>query len=183
MLKINKVCESNTWRNPLPGITWAIPLGKNHPAGFGSRRKYGFHTGLDLYCKHNQELVSVENGTIVAITDFGKNKKNKSPWLNKTRVILIEGKTGVVAYCNVRELETLKPGQKVKAGEKIGNVISIFKKKSKKNACMLHLELYASGTKRRVFWADTFPKPPQLLDPTPHLLDIIVEQQVVYKRR
>ena len=181
MLKINNNAETGKWSSPLPGLTWSMPLGKNHPSGFGSRRKYGFHTGIDLYCEHDQPLAAVESGKVISITDFGK-RQHTSPWLNKTRVILIEGKSGIVAYCNVREDRGLKPGHRVDSGQVIGKVVNIFKKRNKKNACMLHLELYSPGTKRRVSWSNNYPKPQQLLDPTSKLLDIIVAKQVMYKR-
>jgi len=178
---INTDTQSN-WKSPLPGCTWALPNGKYHPAGFGAKRPYNRHTGVDLFCDHNQPLAAVEDGIVVSIRDFSKHKENK-PWLNRTRVILIEGKTGVVAYCNVKERNGLKIGQEVKAGEIVGNVIRINKKKRRKDTCMLHLELYSIGTRKRVTWSYQFPKPPQLLDPTPHLLSTIVDQQVVIRRR
>lgn len=175
---------SISWVNPLPGCTWSLPMGKYHPAGFGAKRKYSLHTGVDLNCKHNQPLASVEDGIVVAIRDFtnSSKKKNPTPWLNKTRVILIEGETGVVAYCNVKERAGLKVGDLVDAGEVIGSVIRINKKKRRKDKCMLHLELYMKETKRRVCWSPRFPKPPQLLDPTRCLVDIISETQVIRRR-
>lgn len=173
-----------TWVNPLPGCTWSLPMGKYHRSGFGAKRKYSLHTGVDLICKHNQPLASVEDGIVVAIRDFtnGSKKKKPAPWLNKTRVILIEGETGVVAYCNVKERQGLKVGDLVDAGEIIGNVIRLNKKKRRKNKCMLHLELYTKETKRRVCWSYHYPKPPQLLDPTKRLVDIISETQVLRRR-
>lgn len=171
-----------SWKSPLPGCHWPLPNGKYHPAGFGAKRPHNRHTGVDLFCDHNQPLAAVEDGFVVAIRDFSKHK-TKKPWLNRTRVILIEGFTGVVAYCNVKERNGLKIGQDVKAGEIIGNVIRINKKKKKKDTCMLHLELYEPGTRKRVSWSYQYPKPPQLLDPTPHLVGAIVEDQVVIRRR
>lgn len=174
--------DENSWVSPLPEHYWSVPLGKYHPSGFGARRKYNLHTGVDLFCDHNQPLASVEDGIIIGIRNFSKKKV---PWLNQTRVILIEGKTGVVAYCNVKEREGLRVGDEVLAGEIIGNVIRINKKKkkNKKDLCMLHLELYSPGTKKRAKWSYNFPKPPQLLNPTQHLLDIITDSQVIIKRR
>lgn len=175
--------DRQQWVSPLPGCTWSVPLGKYHPAGFGAKRPFNLHSGVDLFCDHNQPLATVEDGIVVGIRDFGKRQQNDAPWLNRTRVVLIEGKTGVVAYCNVKERNNLKIGQQVKAGEIIGNVIRINKKKKRKDTCMLHLELYAKGTRKRVTWSYNFPKPPQLLDPTSFLLGPIVDQQVMYRRR
>ncbi len=174
--------EDNRWRNPLPDCAWSLPCGKYYPAAFGARRKYNLHTGIDLFCENMQPLASVEAGKIVSIGDFS-NQKDKSPWLNRTRVILIEGQTGVVAYCNVIEKPGLRVGRAVTAGEIIGNVIRINKKRRKNDICMLHLELYKPGTRKRVIWSYNFPKPPQLLDPGKYLLGIITDNQVIYKRR
>lgn len=171
--------EETKWKNPLPNCTWSLPCGKYHPAGFGARRTYNLHTGIDLFCEHMQPLAAVEAGKIINITDFSKNKK---PWLNRTRVILIEGQAGVVSYCSVLERNGLKIGQTVMAGEIIGNVIRINKKKRKNDICMLHIELYAHGVKNRKTWSYFFPKPLQLLDPSKYLLSIITDNKVVYRK-
>jgi len=172
------------WANPLPGCFWSLSIGKYHQSGFGAKRKYGFHTGIDLSCEHNQPLGTVEDGIVIAIRDFTNNKKKQkpAPWLNRTRVILIEGETGVVAYCNVRERPGLRVGDLVDAGEIIGNVVRLNKKKRRKDKCMLHIELYTKETKRRVSWSNSYPKPPQLLDPTDHLVDIISQTHVTRRR-
>lgn len=178
----NQATEKKMWINPLPGHIWSLPLGKYLPAGFGARRKFNLHTGIDLFCNHGQMLAAVEAGTVVSIKDFSKNK-NKSPWLNKTRAILIEGRSGVVAYCNVIERTGLTVGTKVEAGEIIGNVVRINKKQRKNDICMLHLELYKAGTRKRVTWSYNYPKPPQLLDPSKYLITAITDSTVIYKKR
>jgi len=176
------------WQNPLPNHFWSLPLGKHQAGGFGSKQKFSYHTGVDLLCNHMQPLAAVEAGTIVGIQNFSKKNTNekKSPWFNNTRVILIEGKSGVVAYCNVIEGADTKVGQKVEAGDVLGNVIKINKGKSNKNdVCMLHLELYEEGTRKRVAWSFMFPKPPQLLDPSIHLVSIITNSKsnMIFRRR
>jgi murein DD-endopeptidase MepM/ murein hydrolase activator NlpD len=169
------------WKSPLPDCSWSLPCGKYHPAAFGARRKYNIHTGVDLFCEHMQPLASVEDGIVVAIKNFSKNK-NKSPWLNKTKAILIEGESGVVAYCNVSERPGLQVGDLVDAGEIIGNVIRINKKKRRKDICMLHLELYEKGTTKRVTWSCNYPKPKHLKDPSPHLIKILTQTLCLRKR-
>jgi len=174
--------DENRWTTPLPGCSWSLPVGKYHPAGFGAKRPHSLHTGVDLFCEHNQTLASVEEGIVTAIRDFSKQQK-KQPWLNRTRVVLIEGNSGVVAYCNVKERPGLKVGDLVEAGEVIGRVIRLNKKKRRKDKCMLHLELYKKETRRRVVWSYNYQKPPQLLDPTNQLVGIITDSQVTYRRR
>ena len=170
------------WVTPLPGYSWSLPVGKYHPSGFGAKRPGSFHAGVDLFCAHNQTLASVEEGIVIAIQDFSKQQKNR-PWFNRTRVVLIEGESGVVAYCNVQERKGLQVGDLVDAGEVIGKVVRLNKKRRRKNKCMLHIELYTQETSRRVVWSYNFPKPPQLLDPTNHLVGIISNTQVTYRRR
>lgn len=169
------------WTTPLPNCDWAIPLGKCSPGGFGARRPYSLHTGVDLFCNHNQIFTSVEEGIVIAIQNFSKQQK-KRPWLNRTRVVLIEGESGVVAYCNVKERPGLCVGDLVEPGEVLGNVVRIHKKKRRKDKCMLHIELYKKETKKRVCWSYSFPKPPQLLDPTNYLVGVITDSQVIYRR-
>jgi murein DD-endopeptidase MepM/ murein hydrolase activator NlpD len=158
------------WVNPLPGCNWGLPLGKYQTGGFGAKRKYNLHSGVDLHCKHLQPLASVEAGVVVKIIDFGN--KDKNPKLNETRAIFVEGDSGVVVYCNVMEREDLRPGIGVAAGEVIGKVIKI-NKSEKNEVCMLHLELYRSGTRKRVIWSYQYPKPDCLLDPSNYLISTL----------
>jgi hypothetical protein len=186
--RLTKMEPDTTWHSPLPGYDWSLPLGKQQPGGFGTKQKFNFHTGVDLFCKHLQPLAAVEAGTIVALQDFSKNKNKQeqnNPRYNNTRVILIEGKTGVVAYCNVQEAENIKIGMKIDAGDIIGNVVRVNKNKRENDICMLHLELYEHGTRKRVSWSFVFPKPVHLLDPTEHLVSIITNSKTtkIYKRR
>jgi len=73
-LEKNNIEAGGIWKSPLPNCTWSLPLGKYLEAGFGAKRKYSLHTGVDLFCEHLQPLASVENGTVVAIEDFSKKK-------------------------------------------------------------------------------------------------------------
>lgn len=174
--------NSKKWNNPLPDCFWSLPLGKYSSGGFGAQRKFSLHTGIDLMCEHMQPLAAVEDGQVVSIENFSKSK-NKSNWLNETRVIMIEGSTGVVTYCNVLENPELTVGNQVLAGEIIGNVVRINKNRKTHDICMLHLELYKHNTKKRVTWNPNYPKPPQLLNPHQFLLEIITDNQSVYKKR
>jgi len=170
-MKDINVSVTKDWVNPLPECIWPLPLGKYQTGGFGARRQYNVHSGVDLLCANNQPLASVEDGTVVGIQDF--SKKKEKAWLNNTRVIFIEGATGVVVYCNVIEKNDLKIGQQVKAGEVIGKVIKINRYKRKEDICMLHIELYTHGNYRRAIWSYNHKKPQQLLDPTNFLISAI----------
>jgi murein DD-endopeptidase MepM/ murein hydrolase activator NlpD len=178
---MNDANDTNKWANPLPGYMWSLPLGKYSEGGFGAKRKYNLHTGIDLYCKHEQPVAAVETGTVVNIVNF--NSKNRPKWMNKTKAILIESQNNVVAYCNVIENPECKIGTKVQAGEIFGKVISVNKYEKKQDICMLHLEFYDYGTRKRVTWSYDWPKPIILQDPSPYLMSLIVGVGNVYKKR
>lgn len=158
------------WVSPLPKTTLRLPLGSNHSCGFGSSRKGGHNTGIDLICDPHQEVVAVESGRILAVQNF--SEKKPEPWINMTRVILIEGASGVIAYGNVKEVPGLAEGEYIDAGELIGTVMPIYKSKKNK-ATKFKLEWYTKGTKRRGSWLSCKPKPNNMLDPTPMLIPLI----------
>ena len=168
--------NNSTWLSPLPGSILRLPLGSTHPCGFGSSRKGGFNTGIDLVCEPHQEVVAVESGRVLAITNF--SAKQPQPWINMTRVVLIEGESGVIAYGNIKEVPGLAAGEYIDAGELIGTVMPIYKNKKNKST-KLKLEWYTRGTKKRGAWLPCKPKPSNMLDPTPMLLPLIA----VKKRR
>ena len=86
------------WEWPLPGCEMILH-GKPHPGGFGSIRKHDIHTGVDIYCEQEQQVVAVEDGEVVLIENFtGENASPPSPWWKETKAILIEGISGVVVY-------------------------------------------------------------------------------------
>lgn len=39
---------------------------------FGSKRKYDYHTGLDLFCDEDSEVYSIYTGVVTAIIEFIK---------------------------------------------------------------------------------------------------------------
>lgn len=152
--------------NPMP----EVPIGQVGGA-FGFIRKHDVHTGVDLYCDNNSTVYAIECGEVVGIIDF-TGKKADSPWWNETRAILIEGKSGVFVYGEVKEREGLKVGSNIECGEVIGEVITVLKHDKGKPMTMLHLELYEHKTRDVIWWELDKAKPVTLLDPTKILLDI-----------
>lgn len=152
------------WIWPLPGANLFIP-GSNisHPGSFGAIRKYDIHTGVDIYCEPEQEVLAVEDGEVVLIENFtGANAVPPSPWWHETKAVLIEGASGVVVYGEIRPLETITVGQKIKQGQTIGNVITVLKKDKGLPMTMLHFELYKYGTRETVVWELEKPQPENL---------------------
>lgn len=159
---------------PLPYWHLQMLPTKTEPGSFGFVRKYDIHCGVDLYVDENNPsehgwVVACENGVVVNLEDYtGPNAG--SPWWLETRSILVAGQSGVICYGEVNEYN-LKIGDAVLAGQKIGYVRPVLKKKPNINIpnhsrYMLHFELYKHGTNKSVWWHPGEPQPENLLDPT-----------------
>lgn len=148
-----------------------IPLNP-HPGSFSQKRKNHIHEGIDLYCQKGDEVIAIEDGTIVKIKPFTGTLIN-SPWWNNTWCILIEGKMGVFNYGEIIPEEGLKEGMAIKKGGIIGKVETVLKNDKGRPMNMLHLEMYKHGTKDAILeWSLNQPKPENLLDPTKILIDL-----------
>jgi len=143
---------------------WQLPP----PQGrFGAVRKFDVHTGVDLYCEPGATVLALENGLVVDIIDF-TGPEAGSPWWNATKAILVEGQMGCILYGEVSA--SVVVGQRVQAGEAIGEVVTVLKKNKGLPMTMLHLELYPNGWRTAVEWPLGEPKPDVLHDPTALLL-------------
>ena len=160
-------------------VIWNFPLRKcngvpidPHPGAFGYERKGSRHTGVDLYTSDRQSVYAVEEGEVVCIEKFTGAGDN-SPWWNETDCVLVEGKTGVVCYGEITPHKKLEVGDKVKEGQKIGNVKRVIQKGKERyeikgwSPSMLHLELYPHGTVKP---SEGFED--HLRDPTPYLIKV-----------
>lgn len=152
-----------SWRNPIPSPLIVPEVG--HPGAFGTQRKFDFHTGVDLYADAGTPVTAVEPGIVVAVIAF-TGPEAESPWWLPTSAVLIEGASGVVLYGEIKT--ALKVGNAVPTGGFIGHVERVLRNDKGKPTCMLHLELYKSGTTDAVWWKSG-DQPEALLDPTPFL--------------
>jgi len=138
---------------------------------FAFRRSFYHHPGIDIYCPVLQEVYAIEDGVIVNSEVFtGAVADPPSPWWNTTWSIMVEGKSGVIGYCELMPVIDLLPqanpvGMKVAEGQKLGIIIPVLKKDKGNGTTMLHLEHYVPGTKEHVTWLLDTPKPEQLLNP------------------
>lgn len=143
----------------------AIPP-QEHVGDFGFRRSFYHHPGIDIYCDLDQEVQAMEDGIIVHIENFtGPDANPPSPWWNETFSILIEGKSGVLGYCELKPLSHIKIGMVLKEGDIIANIVPVLKKNKGNGTTMLHFEQYEVGTREHVTWVLDTPKPTQLLNP------------------
>lgn len=151
---------------------------KDSCAAFAHKRSYYYHPGIDLYCEDKQEIVAIEAGEIINIEVFtGPGATPTSPWWNETYSIMVEGKSGVIGYCELKPMFYWSVGMQVKEGDFLGRVIPVLKRDKGNGTTMLHLELYKSGTRSHVTWHHNEKCPPELLDPTDLLKEIINNQR------
>lgn len=155
----------NRWLWPLPDVPKKVPMLKCHGA-FGVVRKHDTHTGVDLYAPEGSHVRVVEFGVVVGIECF-TGQHAGSPWWNDTKAVLVEGRSGVVCYGEIDPC--VRVGSTLLQGELIGNVVRVLKKDKGLPTSMLHIELYAPGTRATEWWRNERPK--NLLDPTSHLLN------------
>jgi murein DD-endopeptidase MepM/ murein hydrolase activator NlpD len=148
-----------------------IPL-LPHPGAFSAVRKNHIHEGIDLYCNHGDDVLAIEEGIVVNIFAF-TGKQCGSPWWNDTWAVMIEGRSGVFNYGEIKPNENLKIGNHIQEGQKIGQVVQVLTKDKGRPMNMLHLELYQHGTKQAITeWSLNTDKANELVDPTAILINI-----------
>jgi murein DD-endopeptidase MepM/ murein hydrolase activator NlpD len=155
------------WRWPLLARP---PVPKpGEPGAFGTRRKHDTHTGVDLYCEEGSPVFAVEPGRVVRIEQFTGDTAG-SPWWRRTWAVLVEGASGVVVYGELHD-PTILTREDLREGDAVGRVTRVLVNAKGRPPTMLHLELYAAGTRETTWWRDD--RPSHLLDPTPFLLEAL----------
>ena len=161
---------------PIKNFNLQIPT-EDEVGGFGSRRSFYHHPGIDLYCKNEEKIYAIEDGIITNIECFtGVDATPTSPWWNNTWSIMIEGNFGVLGYCELKPLPHIKIGNKISEGEVIATIVPVLKKDKGNGCTMLHLESYELNTTDHVTWLLDTPKPKELLNPR-SLLEKIMNSQ------
>jgi phosphopantothenoylcysteine decarboxylase len=142
--------DSYKWQFPIE-CCFGIPVGV-HPGSFGyARNSGGPHTGVDLYCREMQSVFAVEAGKVVGIEHF-TGEQDGTPWWNNTDCVLIEGKSGVCCYGEIKPYY-VQVGDFVNKGGLIGHAIPVLKDGKHRSdipghsRTMLHFELYKHGVR------------------------------------
>ena len=149
-----------------------MPVG-DQPGAFGFRRKHDIHTGVDLYTVEGAEVFSIEDGIVVKV-DIFTGPKIGMGWWNETWAVMIEGKSGVINYGEIKP--SCIVGQEIKAGEVIGVVVPVLPPDKIRqdiygHSCsMLHIEVYQHGHREFATWELDCPMPSGLLDPSQMLM-------------
>lgn len=147
-------------------LYWPIsrdPSFPDEPGLFGAYRRFDRHTGIDLYCDPGTPVRALEEGVVVLVEPF-TGVDAGSPWWHDTDAVLVEGASGVLVYGEVAP--SVRPGDKVQAGQPIATVQTVLKKDKGRPMTMLHFERLAPGTRQTFWWRLDSPKPEPLLDPT-----------------
>lgn len=147
-------------KSPLKNVALTYPPEQGR---FSAIRRFDIHTGIDLYCPEGTEVLALEDGRVVKVEIF-TGPKVGSGWWHETWVVMVEGKSGVIAYGEISP--TVQEGQQIKEGDIVGKVMTVLKKDKGLPMTMLHLELYQAGTTETMGWELNQDKPEALLDPT-----------------
>jgi murein DD-endopeptidase MepM/ murein hydrolase activator NlpD len=146
------------------------------------------HAGIDLFAKHKDTLVAVADGQIINfyffyrgtfclfvdhgsfVVNYGEVEPDSlAQYGLKTPMYRSEkGPTMTYSSRGASLVPILAPkGSKVQAGQPIAKVGQMFR------SSMLHIEVYASGTKNNKRWVPFQSSPPSgLLNPTNTLIEI-----------
>jgi murein DD-endopeptidase MepM/ murein hydrolase activator NlpD len=147
------------------------------------------HAGIDLYAEPGTLVVAVDGGSVLAVTEF--TSPERLPYWNRTVSVLVRHADGTVARYAEMSDACVSPGQSVRAGQTVGSVGVVLNLaeigpnspayiqglKGLGVAAMLHLELYRrppaddSHYLGGNFFRPT--PPPDLLDPTPWLSELL----------
>ncbi len=148
-----------------------------HQGGFGAKRKYDIHTGIDFYCNEGDKVYAMEDGEIINICWF-TGPKADLPWWNDTQAILVKGKSGVILYGElipsddvvsngILTCNRIQTGMLVKEGDVLGTIKTVLKEYKGLPMNMLHLELYEHDyLGDGVIWLLDQEKPDKLKDPS-----------------
>lgn len=155
-----------------------IPI-NSHPGAFGCARKFNFHEGIDLYGQQGDWVYAIKDGVVVSNMTF-TGPKEGHPWWLDTDALLIKDEEGYYVYGELRS--SLKKGDVVKAGNKIGELTPVLPPHKKRDdipghsVTMLHLERWSLEYDESLgwsSWANRESRPIYLQDPTPELIEIL----------
>ena len=154
------------------------PLLPDAPGRFGAVRRHDVHTGVDLYCEMNTEVLACEEGRVTNIVWFtGQHAPlpdgSPSAWWNDTKAVLVESDRHVIVY---GELDPrflfVEVGDRVHRGQVLGRIcIPVLRNNKGRPMVMLHLECMSPGSFEPVWWLDAAQRPAELIDPTPFLTE------------
>ncbi len=178
--KLNLVActKEKDWAKLDPATEAMLPL-PPHPGAFGDVRLRHVHEGLDLYAVPDTPIYAIEDGLIVGVTPLSGGATRGGYW-HDMEAVLVQGKSGLLVYCEFALLKGLAPAQQVKAGDHLGNIYpkgyhykNTNRSQVDEGHRFFHLELHHPEIRLPTKWPVGQPKPSTLHDPTPFLMEII----------
>lgn len=142
-----------------------IPLAP-HVGAFGTQRRHHIHEGVDLYGNPGDIVVAMEDGIVRAVLPF-TGEALGSDWWNDTFCVMVEGASGVINYGELQPELGIAPRVAVRAGQPLGELLTVLKEDKGRPMTMLHVERYTAGTRTPLReWSLGAPQPEALRDPT-----------------
>lgn len=155
------------WSNLVkPLKTYNLPSEESQNV-FGAVRKYDIHTGVDLFCDEGEPVFSMYHGWVTNVIKF--TGFAESPWWNNTHAVLIYHPEIDKTFLYGELAHTVYTGQRVNAGQCIGNVKTVLKHDKGLPMTMLHMECYSGKWHDAVWWHHDEEKPEGLEDIMPYL--------------
>ena len=146
---------------------YKLPCSPNHPGGFLAKRKFQYHTRVDLYCDSGTPVYAIKSGLVVNILPF-TGPKAGSNWWHDTQAVLVQGDSGVLLYGEINV--EVQIGQEITCGDRIGTVEQVLRVNKGRPCSMLHIELLEHGSTEIQDYYFNDPAPQGLLDPTTLLM-------------
>jgi hypothetical protein len=131
---------------------------------FGYKRKFDYHTGVDLFCDNNTPVYSMYNGHVTSIHEFTGFKE--SPWWNDTYAIMVYHPEIDKTFLYGELLPAVNINDTIHAGQLLGCVKQVLKKDKGRPMSMLHIECYAGLQNKSVWWRHGENMPENLEDIT-----------------
>jgi hypothetical protein len=157
--------DSNSFRTRDFTRETEIPLGP-HVGAFAVERKHHIHEGVDLYGNPGDVVVAMEDGIVRGVLPF-TGEAMDSPWWNDTFCILVEGASGTINYGEIFPEPGLSPGVAIRAGQPVGELVTVLREDKGRPMTMLHVERYVSGNTTPLReWSLGAQQPEKLRDPT-----------------
>jgi hypothetical protein len=152
-----------------------------HPGAFGAARKHNFHEGIDLYGKEGMWVYAINPGVVISNSRFTGPSVGHD-WWYETDAVTIKSDTEYFVYGELKS--GLKPGDVVKAGSKIGELVPVLPVEKirsyipQHSNVMLHLEKWNFLYDEEAGWANwpnRLSRPKWLEDPTNDLIAILMK--------
>jgi hypothetical protein len=137
-----------------------------HVGAFGVQRRHHIHEGVDLYGNDGDLVVAMEDGIVRAVLPF-TGEAMGSPWWKDTFCVMVEGASGVINYGEIHPGPGIAPRVPVRAGQILGELLTVLREDKGRPMTMLHIERYTAGTDAPLReWSLGIDQPAKLRDPT-----------------